>query len=290
MLAKSTGPFGNLLTILNPRKHSFASSPNPIDVLKGHQFSHILPKRLVPRIPVAEVEVLGGMVAAPGARSNLLFTEFEVRSSKELTKQVESTRFFSWLQWRTQQQKMEILFDNILFGVVLWLWFQELEKQIERPQKRPRRLPCIHTSFYKDLGNFEQFTSPERFLLMGGIGIFYLAIGRNVTSLHHAAPPHRIHLSRLPQQCHIRRSFQKPKKTSSSKRMVAALGHVRFYHNLRWRPTIQARAVLVWQLFVHPRWASSVFPASTILQLVFGKTSHSSHWTFKAPMPGKLSS
>ena len=32
-------------------------------------------------------------------------------------------------------------------GVVLWLWFQELEKQIERSQKRPRlrprRLPCI---------------------------------------------------------------------------------------------------------------------------------------------------
>ena len=34
---------------------------------------------------------------------------------------------------------------------------------------------------------------------------------------------------------------------------------VRFSHNLRWRPTIQA---------------SSVFPASTISQLVFGKTSY----------------
>lgn len=30
---------------------------------------------------------------------------------------------------------MEILFEHIFFGVALWLWFQELEKQIEDMKK-----------------------------------------------------------------------------------------------------------------------------------------------------------
>ncbi len=49
-------------------------------------------------------------------------------------------------------------------------------------------------------------------------------------------------------------------------------------HIVRLAKPSQPRAVLLWQLFVHPRWASSVFPASTISQLVFGKTSH---WIFR---------